>query len=82
MALFVLWPAILWVLSFAISVLARSAGCTIWARGPEPCVAFGVDFGGFLYSLWALGFMGIYVVVWIFFAILVVGLVRLMARVY
>jgi len=44
-ALFVLWPLILWLLAFAIGLMAQGSGCEISAKGPSPCSLLGQDVG-------------------------------------
>lgn len=79
--LFVLGPALLWLLLLLISVLFRMYGCTIWARGPEQCIVFGIDIGPQIYPLWGLGYSLIPAVLWIPIALLIVGLSRFLGRI-
>ena len=79
-ALFVLAPALLWLLLLLISILLRMYGCTIWARGPEQCIVFGLDIGAQIYPLWALGYLLIPAVLWIPIALLLVALIRFESR--
>ncbi len=75
--LIVTWPALLWLSGLAVSLAAQSYGCTISARGPEPCIVFGRDYGEFLYPLWALGFSVIYVLLWLPIGLVLLGLLRI-----
>ena len=79
--LFVLGPALLWLLLLLISMLLRMYGCTIWAKGPEQCIVLGTDIGAQIYPLWGLGYSLIPAVVWIPIALLIVGLLRFLNRI-
>jgi hypothetical protein len=68
------WPALIWILAFLVVLLANLYGCTISARGPEECRVLGVDIGGALYPLWALGYYLVLVVFWVPVGVMIVAI--------
>ena len=76
----VMWPGMLWLIGLGAAMIARLGGCSISARGPEPCLLLGLDLGGALYPLFGLGIYLIYVVLWIPLGLVIVGLLRWLNR--
>ncbi len=76
----VLWPAIFCILGFVVATAASLYGCTISAQGPKECVLLGVDIGGFLHPLWALGIYVVYAFIWVPIGLVILALVRWVRR--
>ncbi len=73
----VFWPIPILLLEILILIWAESRGCTIWARGPEPCIVLGRDIGEHLYPLWSVGYQAMFGIGWVIDALLIWGLVKL-----
>ena len=39
------------------SAIAKWLGCTVSGAGPQPCMCYGVDIGGALYTMGGLGYL-------------------------
>lgn len=78
--LIVMWPAILWLAAFAVSLIVRLNGCKISARGPEECIFLGADVGELIYPLWAMGYYLMFAFLWVPIGLIILGIIRLVRR--
>ena len=75
--IFIFWPLAIILFQYLIILSANAYGCKIWALGPEVCMVFGFDIGGFLYPLWTLGYQMALALFWVVPALVIWLLVKI-----